>query len=270
MLVGIEIISIGNELLIGKIPNTSAHWLAQQITKLGANLTRITTIPDIIPTIAQTINETIARKPHYIITTGGLGPTFDDKTFQGIAKALNREMAVNPQALEMVKQKCREYAKKRGLPTDIDMTPPRLKMAIFPQNTQPIVNPIGTAPGLRVEVQDTVLFSLPGVPMEMEAIFTQTIAPQITKAVGSNVFCEQSIFAYNIVEARLAPLIDEVMADNVGVYVKSHPIWTEKRRTELHLTIHSCREEAPKERLSKAAAELGRLIEANGGSVSSE
>ena len=270
MSTNVEIISIGNELLIGKIQNTNAHWLSQQITKQGATLTRITTIPDHIPTIAKTLNEALSRKPNYIITTGGLGPTFDDKTFQGIGQALNRKMAVNPKALEMVKQKCQEYAKERGLPKEIDMTPPRTKMAIFPEDTQPVTNPVGAAPALNVEVDGTVLFSLPGVPMEMEAIFTQTIAPEISKSVGGCVFCEKSIFAYNIVEARLAPLIDKVMADNTGVYVKSHPLWTEKRRTELHLTMLSSSEEAQKERLSKAADELERLVEANGGYVKLE
>jgi nicotinamide-nucleotide amidase len=270
MSISVELISIGNELLIGKISNTNAHWLAQQITKLGALLTRITTIPDHIPTVAQTINEAIARKPHYIITTGGLGPTFDDKTFQGIAQALNYDMAVNSQALEMVKQKCQEYAKKRGLSNEIDMTPSRIKMAVFPQNTQPVTNPVGTAPALYVKVNETVLFSLPGVPLEMEAIFSQTIAPQIVKSVGGVVFSEKSVFAYDIAEANLAPLIDKVMADNVGVYVKSHPMWTQKRRIELHLTLLSRLEELPKEKLSKAAEELKCLIEVNGGFVSSE
>ena len=270
MTVEVEIICIGNELLIGKILNTNAHWLAAQATILGANVKRITVIQDIIEEIADCINEVRARKPQFIITTGGLGPTFDDKTFQGIAKALNQKLIVNPEALETVKAKCVEYAKKKGLPTEVEMTPPRVKMAVFPENTQPVVNPIGTAPGLRVDLDGTVLFALPGVPMEMEAIFTQTIAPLIKQSVGSECFCQRSLFVEGIVESCLAPLIDRVMSDNLGVYIKSHPMRSEnKPQGELHLTIVASPEQKPDELLLRAAKQLSALIVANDGVVQS-
>ena len=271
MTVDIEIICVGNELLIGKIKDTNAHYIAKQATQLGANVKRVTVIQDTVEEIACTICEAIARKPPFIVTTGGLGPTFDDKTLQGIAKALNRKLEVNPKALVIVKQKCIEYAKKRGLPTEIELTPPRVKMATLPRKTEVVNNPIGTAPGVRVEVQGTVLFALPGVPVEMEAIFNETIAPLIKQSVGSSVFCERSIFADNIMESRLASLIDKVMSDNEGVYVKSHPMRTEnKPHIELHLTIIERQEQRPAEKLVKAAKQLAVLIEANGGVVTVE
>jgi molybdenum cofactor synthesis domain-containing protein len=271
MSVNVEVICIGNELLIGKIQNTNAHWLSRQVTKLGAKITRISVIQDLIPEIAQTINEAIKRKPQVVITTGGLGPTFDDKTFQGIARALNRQLRVDQKALEIVKQKCVEYAKKSQHPNEFELTPPRVKMATFPDKTIPISNPIGTAPGLCVEVGDTVLFALPGVPMEMEAIFTESIVPLIKQKVGANIFCEQSIFAYNIMESCLAPIIDSVMIDNQGVYIKSHPmLMKDKPRIELHLTILANRNQKPAEKLLKAAKMLAYLIEENGGIVSFE
>ena len=89
MTVDLEIVCVGNELLIGKIKDTNAHYLAKQATQLGANVKRVTVIQDTLAEIASTICEAIARKPQFIVTTGGLGPTFDDKTLQGIAKALN-------------------------------------------------------------------------------------------------------------------------------------------------------------------------------------
>ena len=271
MTVDLEIVCVGNELLIGKIKDTNAHYLAKQATRLGANVKRVTVIQDTLEEIASTICEAIARKPQFIVTTGGLGPTFDDKTLQGIAKALNRKLEVNPKALAMVKQKCVEYAKKRHLPTEIELTPPRVKMATLPEKTEPVNNPIGTAPGVRVDVQGTVLFALPGVPVEMEAIFNETIAPLLKQAVGSSVFCERSIFADNIMESRLAPLIDKVMSDNEGVYVKSHPKRTEnKPHVELHLTIIACQEQMPAEKLVKVAKQLAVLIKANGGLVTVE
>ncbi len=154
---------------------------------------------------------------------------------------------------------------------EIELTPPRVKMATLPEKTEPLNNPIGTAPGVRVDVQGTVLFALPGVPLEMKAIFNETIRPLIKQAVGSNVFCEISIFADNIIESRLAPLIEKVMINNGGVYVKSHPRRTENQpQVELHLTITACQEDSHAKKLLKASNELKVLIEENGGVVSVE
>ena len=272
MSVDIEIICVGNELLIGKIQNTNAYWLAKQATQSGANVTRITVIQDLIEEISKSILEALERKPKFIITTGGLGPTFDDKTLQGIAKALNRKLEVNPIALAMVKQKCVEYAKKHRQATSVELTAPRIKMARFPEATEVANNPIGTAPGLRVGVDGTVLFALPGVPSEMEAIFAETIAPLIKQAVGKVVFWEKSMFVDNIVESYLAPLIDKVMADNEDIYIKSHVCTNShqipaKRRPhiELHLTIRAEKKEKPQEKLLKAMHKLASLVEKNGG-----
>ena len=271
MMVNIEIICIGNEILIGKIQNTNAQWLATKVTQIGANVNRITVIQDNIPEIASAINEARSRKPKFIITTGGLGPTFDDMTLQGVGAALNRPLEVNSEALEIVKQRTIQYLKKRGLPTDIEMTPPRVKMARFPKDTTPVTNPIGTAPALRADMNGTTLFVLPGVPLEMESIFNETISPLIVEMVGQNVFCQNSLFVKDIFESRLAPLIDIVMKNNEGVYIKSHPIRTEnKPHLELHLTICSDQKNKPSDKLIKASKEIADLIERSGGRVVAE
>ncbi len=266
MTVDIEIICVGNELLIGKILNTNAHWLGKQATNLGANVKRITVVQDIVDEIAKVICEAVERKPQFIIATGGLGPTFDDKTSQGIAKALNRKLEINQRALAMVKEKCKEYSRKRQLSTLIELTPPRVKMATLPEKTEPINNPIGTAPGVCVDLEGTVLFALPGVPSEMEAIFTETIVPILKQAVGDRVFCEKSMFVDNMMESYLAPLIDKVMSTNKGVYIKSHPMRAEnKPHIEIHLTIAAKSEEKPMKMLEKAIRQLSILVEENGG-----
>jgi nicotinamide-nucleotide amidase len=262
MTTDIEIVCVGNELLIGKVQNTNAYWLAKQATQIGANVTRVTVIRDIVAEIAATIREAVARKPKFIVTTGGLGPTFDDKTLQGIAQALDRKLEVNPQALAIVEQRCASYARAHQLPTQIELTPPRVKMATLPEKTEPLNNPVGTAPGVRADMEETMLFTLPGVPAEMEAIFTENIAPLIKVAAAGNVFYERSLFAEAIVESRLAPLIDRVMNDNAGVYIKSHPTQTQ---IEAHLTITAKPEENPAQKLQKAADELAALIVEHGG-----
>jgi nicotinamide-nucleotide amidase len=269
MRVNVELLSIGNELLNGKIQNTNSHWLTRQITRLGANVSRITVIPDTIPEISNALLEAITRKPDFVITTGGLGPTFDDKTFQGVAFALNRRLEINAKALEMVKEKCAQYARKRKIAGACELTAPRIKMATLPEGTEPMRNPIGTAPGLIVNLSDIVLYVLPGVPAEMRAIFKDTIVPAIKKLVGDYVFCEQRFFAENIVESRLAPLIDRVMGQYLEVYIKSHPIQTKSgSRIEVHLTITASRVQNPAERVFEAAKELARLVEENEGMVS--
>lgn len=265
MTVNLEIICVGNELLIGKTVNTNAYWMGKQATNLGVNVKRITVIQDIVDEIAKAVKEAVARKPQFIVTSGGLGPTFDDKTLEGVAKAFDRRLEVNEKALAMVKARYVEYAKKRSLSQD-EMTPARVKMATLPERTEPINNPVGTAPGVCVDLNGTVLFALPGVPSEMEAIFIQAIAPLLKEAVGDRVFCERSMFLDNIMESQLAPLIDNVMVANIGVYIKSHPMGAEnKPHIEIHLTVAAKEDEKPMEMLEKAMCHLASLVEEHGG-----
>ncbi len=266
MTVDVEIICVGNELLIGKTLNTNGFWLGKQVTNLGAYVKRMTVALDIVDEIAHVVCEAVERKPQFIISTGGLGPTFDDKTLQGLAKALDRKLEINPRVLTVVKEKCEEYARKRQLSTTIELTAPRVKMATLPEKTEPVNNPIGTAPGVRVDLEGTVLFALPGVPSEMEAIFSETIAPILKQAVGNRVFCEKSMFLEGMMESNLAPLIDKVMIANKGVYIKSHPVNVEnKPHIEIHLTIAVKAEEKPMQRLEEAMKQLSSLVEKNGG-----
>jgi molybdenum cofactor synthesis domain-containing protein len=267
MAVNLEVICVGNELLIGKVSNTNAQWLGKQATNLGVNVSRITVVQDIVEEIAGVIHEVLARKLQFIILTGGLGPTFDDKTLQGLAVALGVELEVNLQARGMVKDKIMQYAQTHQLPVG-DMTPARTKMATLPRGTQPVFNPVGTAPGVRADVEGAVVFALPGVPAEMMAIFMQTIVPLLRRAVGDLVFCEKSMFVDELIESRLAPLIDVVMRDNAGVYIKSHPMGGGGRsHIEVHLTLRAKREENPAEKLDRAMHELAGLIGENGGLV---
>ena len=109
-----EIVCVGNELLIGKTLNTNAHWLARRATSLGIMVKQITVVGDDVDEIAKVIREALKRKPRFIITTGGLGPTFDDKTLEGIAKALNLKLEVNEKALKMVRKKYEAYVNRKN------------------------------------------------------------------------------------------------------------------------------------------------------------
>jgi nicotinamide-nucleotide amidase len=262
-----EIISVGNELLIGKVLNTNAHWLAKRAITLGMTVKRVTVVPDDVDETARAIRETLKRKPQFVVTTGGLGPTFDDKTLESIAKALKRKLEVNQVALEMVKEKYQIYASKRGR-SSADLTQPRVKMATIPENAEPIRNPVGTAPAVRINLKGTVLIALPGVPREMEAIFEESIAPLLKSAARGNSFHEESLYVDGIMESALAPLIDRVMHDNPEIYVKSHPRGAEnKPHMEIHFSMTAADEAKPREKLQKALAQLSDLITRNDGKV---
>jgi nicotinamide-nucleotide amidase len=263
----LEIICIGNELLIGKVVNTNASWMGKRATALGVAVRRVTEGPDEIPEIVNVVREALTRKPHFIVTSGGLGPTFDDMTLEGLARALNRGLVVDEGALAMVKAKYKEYSKARNI-LEGEMTPPRVKMATLPEGAQAILNPVGTAPGVRIDVGGTVLIALPGVPSEMQAIFEASVVPLLREAAGNLGFYEMSIYADSIMESVLAPLIDKVMRGNPGVYIKIHPKGRENRpHMELHLSTTGKPVDAPEERLRKASVELARLIAEAGGEV---
>jgi molybdopterin-biosynthesis enzyme MoeA-like protein len=195
-----------------------------------------------------------------------LGPTFDDKTLEGVAKALNRQLAINTEALKMVKEKYETYAlEKHAEP--VELTPPRTKMATLPEKAAPIPNPIGTAPGVRVNLKKTTLIALPGVRSEMQAIFNQTVAPLLKQVSDKNSFYEKSIYADDIMESSLAPLIDKVMQDNPGVYIKSHPKGREnKPHMEIHFSLTAKRAEKS-DKLQRTMRQLSSAIEEIGGKV---
>ncbi|MEM2425038.1 MAG: nicotinamide mononucleotide deamidase-related protein [Candidatus Bathyarchaeia archaeon] len=263
----VEIISIGNELLIGKILNTNAHWLAKRITSLGLSVCRITVVGDDVDEISSVLKESIQRKPAFIITTGGLGPTFDDKTLEGVAMATSRELEENREALEMIKRKYEEYVAE-GRMERVELTQYRVKMARLPRGARPIPNPIGTAPGVLLEHEGAKLIMLPGVPEEMKAIFEESILPLLRKAAGNMFFYETSLEVVGIYESDLAPLIEEVMRENPYVYIKSHPKISERvQKIELHLSTTCSDESLARQRIERSIMQVSSLISERGGRI---
>ncbi|HYB92873.1 MAG TPA: molybdopterin-binding protein [archaeon] len=264
-----EIISIGNELLIGKIANTNAQWLTKRITALGGEVQRITTISDNIEEIASVIKTSVARGTNLIITSGGLGPTFDDRTLSGVSEAVGKPLQLNNKALEMVRKAYRE-AHEGGILKELELTSPRLKMAFLPKGSTPLLNTVGTAPGVLLNYRSVTIVSLPGVPSEMQAIFELNLVPIVRKIAGKRYPYEYSLQVRGIVESELAPLIDEVMSKNSGVYIKSHPRREEAiSKIELHLYAVSSNKILSKNRVKKATREMSKLIVNNGGKLTS-
>lgn len=263
----VELICVGNELLIGKTLNKNAQWLAKRVTTLGLTTRRVTVVSDDIDEISSALTEAIQRSPAFILTTGGLGPTFDDKTLEGLAKGLGQRIEVNEEALKMVKEKYLRYAREGGMET-AELTPYRVKMAKLPEQSAPLPNPIGTAPAIVTEHENVTIIALPGVPSEMKGIFEESVAPLLKQAAHGVTFFETSIESAKVMESEMAPLIDRVMHSNPHVYIKSHPKGTERvPRIEFHLSTTAKDSSVARQRVTQALLELSELIQEKGGKI---
>jgi len=211
-----EIISIGNELLIGHTLDTNSHWIAKHLTRLGWALERVTQLRDSLDSIKSGVRGSLKRNPSVLITIGGLGPTHDDMTLAGISRALNKPLRLNKEALQLVKD---HYQRLESKPR---LTKYRTKMATLPQGSAPLPNPVGTAPGVKMQQSSTTLFSLPGVPSEMKAIFRSSLIPYM-ESFHTIRPKELEVKITGIIESALAPVLDQARKIHPKLYFKSHP-----------------------------------------------
>jgi nicotinamide-nucleotide amidase len=251
-----EIISIGNELLIGHTLDTNSHWIAKHLTMLWWTLGRVTQLRDSLDSIEAGVRESLKRNPSVLITIGGLGPTHDDMTLAGISRALNKPLRLNKEALELVRDHYRRLESKPKL------TKYRTKMATLPHGAVPLPNPVGTAPGVKMEESGTTIFSLPGVPSEMKAIFRSSLIPYMESfhAIRPK---EIELKITGIIESALAPVLDQARKIYPKLYFKSHPRGRETGiRPLILLHIYNI-EPGAEEGISDAAAhvmvELARI-----------
>lgn len=223
-----EIISIGEELLMGKVVNTNASWIAKRMTEMGLKVRRIITVGDNIDEIVSAIQDSIKRGTKIIVTTGGLGPTFDDKTMEAISKVTNRPLKLENEVLMEIEEKLRKKGRK--------LSEAAKKMAYVPEGSKIIRNNIGTAPGIILDYDNTKIIALPGVPEEMENMFEM----EIVKMIKSKVKLQETEFLiYNVPESELAQTIIELMKEVPDIYIKSHPIISTEDKISLKLHIYS-------------------------------
>lgn len=216
----VEIIAIGKEILRGQTLDTNSHWLAKRITAMGGMVGRIVIPDDDVGAIAKEIETAFHNGAEVLITTGGLGPTFDDKTLAGIAEATGRPLALHPKALEIVTRRYNELWAK-GFVEGPDITPPREKMAHLPKGAEPLDNPVGTAPAASLKIPQGVIFALPGVPTEMRAIFEQTVFLRLKEILGAEVYLEETVNTGMGDESVLGEFIEQVLKQVPGTYLKS-------------------------------------------------
>jgi len=209
------IMSIGRELLQGRVVNTNAAYLARRFSVMGYEVEEIVVVDDSFESISRGLRHLLDDVGcSMIVTTGGLGPTPDDITMEAIARFLGVNYVINEEARRLVEEK----VKARGL----QMTESRLKMAYMPEGAKVIPNPVGTAPGALIEFKhrgrDVKLIILPGVPREVEAMFESYIEPSLRKRRH----LIEAVLRVYAREADLAPILSKIMREAPDVYVKSH------------------------------------------------
>jgi len=258
----IEILVIGNEILLGKTQDTNSNWMAKRITKYGHKIRRITTIGDELDEISSAIQEILSRNPDMIITCGGLGPTFDDMTNEGIAQGLERELIKDEHAYNSIK-KAYEHAYEQDIVKLEGMTPEREKMAYMPEGSTPLPNTVGTAPGVRLKEDDKTIFILPGVPAEMKKMFRNVIKPILKEKQGD--FYEDGFIFSGIGESQIAPYTTELEEKHPDLWIKTHPRIGLSVEVEISVTCFdkpTCEEQIHEvlTKLKKTVKELGGTI----------
>lgn len=223
------IFTLGTELTQGRVINTNGSYLGRRLTLLGVKVLGIASIIDDIELISKYLTVVLDEKPKFIVTTGGLGPTYDDRTLEAVAKALNRKLVLNSEALEMVKRRYEE----RGMP----LTPERIKMAYLPEGGVPIPNPIGTAPGCWIEHRESVVISLPGVPREMEAMWESWVEPRLKRLLPLIYIAEAVAKVVGVPESSLAPQLNRIAHEYEKVYLKSHPLGEELGKPVINIYV---------------------------------
>ncbi len=187
------ILTVGDELLAGRTINTNAAWLGDELGRHGYNVVRAETIPDDEEEIARTICR-LADAADLVVVTGGLGPTQDDLTREGLARAAGVALREDRGLLTQIAERTQHRAQERNA-----------RMALVPVGGAAFENPVGTAPGLRLTVAGTPVYALPGPPAELRAVFAGL-------DLGGAPRSRRILRVYGPHEAELAETLGELLA----------------------------------------------------------
>lgn len=193
-----EIISIGDELLIGQTINTNASWLGQQLSKISISVDRVSTVSDSEEEIVRALDEALS-KAELVLITGGLGPTKDDITKHTLCRYFGTELVLYPEVLERVES----FFKKRRRP----MLDVNILQAHLPIDCDIINNNYGTASGMWFERDGKVVVSLPGVPYEMKGIVEDFLLDKIKAYFHTASIYHRTLLTTGIGESYFAELI---------------------------------------------------------------
>lgn len=205
-----EIITIGDEILIGQIIDTNSSWLGQELGKLGIQVVHRTSVSDQRDAIIDALNHA-RKRAEIIIMTGGLGPTKDDITKHTLASYFGASLIINNEVMEWVTK----IFRSRKLP----MVESNKGQAMVPSNCEVLFNRNGTAPGMWFNDGGNIFISMPGVPFEMKVIFEEQCIPKLKATFNLPVIIHRTILTCNIGESFLAEKIAS-LEDNLPAHIK--------------------------------------------------
>jgi nicotinamide-nucleotide amidase len=195
-----EVITIGDEILIGQVVNSNAAWMSDALTGLGIMVSRHMSIADDFDDIIQMLMET-ENRADLVIMTGGLGPTSDDITKTTLAEYFNCQLVENQEALDRI----RAFLSRRN----VQMNRLNRAQAMLPDNCILIPNRYGTATGMWFSRHETQYISLPGVPYEMESMMSGYILPRLKKQYKLPSIVHRTLLVHGIAESQLAGMLEE-------------------------------------------------------------
>lgn len=257
----VEVLCIGRELLAGRTADQNGPWLLRRVAGLGGRVTRLAILDDDASAIAAEIRSALARSPGFVLTTGGLGPTADDRTAAALAEALDLPLTLDATARRFVAARYAALA-DAGAVADGALTPAREKMAWLPAGAAALPNPVGTAPAIRCHRPPTTVVALPGVPGEMQACFDAHVAAPVAAAAGCPVLLDRELETDCADESVLAPLLEVARQEFPDLYLKSRPA-AFGREVRLAVAVSGAGKEgaALAARLEAALARLRELLQ---------
>ena len=196
-----EIVTIGDELLIGQVINTNQSFIAEQLNAAGIAVERMTSVGDDLDLIGEALNEAWNTR-EVVIVTGGLGPTHDDVTKKALCDLLSTDLVSDEHVRARIKVLLRARGMKWGEAAE--------QQTLVPRGMQVFLNPVGTAPGLVAERGGRLLAVLPGVPYEMRELMTGSIIPFLVARVGEPRIVHRTLRTTGIPESLLAQDLGEI------------------------------------------------------------
>ena len=201
-----EIICIGTEVLIGDIINTNGAFLARQLAALGIDIYHQTVVGDNVKRLRDSLHLALSRAD-MVITTGGLGPTYDDLTKKTIADYFGLGMEMHAPSVEKIKTLYRSLNRK--------MTPNNLLQAEVPQGAMVFFNETGFAPGVAVKSQGKTVIMLPGPPNEMQPMFLQQVVPYLSADTDS-VILSKTVNVFGLGESKVEDMLRDIMTSGTN------------------------------------------------------
>jgi len=199
-----EIITIGDELLIGQTIDTNSAWIGAELSMAGFDIRKRTSIHDIRSDILNALSEA-EGKSDVVIITGGLGPTSDDITKPALCDFFSTRLVMNEEVLAMVTR----MMERRNFPMNAN----NRKQAEVPESCRVLTNAVGSAPGMWFERKSTIFVSLPGVPSEMKYLMSTHVLPELKQRFRSQVIIHRNIMSYGAPEALLAEKLESFEAE---------------------------------------------------------